>query len=268
MKQILSMLTIAVRSSFYKICLVLAGMSMIEMGIFYHTFLKYDYSQQYQTGNAEYSGEMLGNAFGISWTLESLVEKSGIEKIFLAAFVLICLLLLWAQGERKGVKSHYFYQRLSISIKERFAVWTLYNIGCILLLISVQIFTVLGMGTLFTYLVPAEYESVQMYFMAFYKSEFLHCLVPMAEVWKWIRNLCLFTACSMEVAYVACLKRKPWSLVLLLAMTVFGFSQGIGTYGMEFLMIVVSLICIVMDIRGLRAWELEKYLDSEDKHDI
>lgn len=243
MKQVFSMLTITVRSSFYKICLILTGMSMLQFGLFYYTYKKHDYSEMADTW---------GIPYGIPWTLESLIEESKAEVVFLAAFVLICITLAWAEGERKGVKSYYLYERLSVSKTQRFAAWAVYNFACMILLVFVQVLAVLVMGCIFNYLVPAEYESVQMYFMAFYKSEFLHSLIPMAEVWKWVRRVLLYTACSMEIAGYACLKRKPWGMLLLMAMFVFGFSQEIGSYGMEFLMICVSVICIVLNVYAVK----------------
>ena len=210
MKKIISIMSVTVRSSIYKVLLILLGMSFLQLGMFYRTYQK---------------------SFDVSWTLESLVEKSKVSIVFMAAFALICLVLFWAEGERKGTHTSYFYDRLTVSNRERIASLTLYNMTCILLLIFAEVLTVLGMGSIFAYLVPSEYESVQMYFMAFYKSKFLHCLFPMADIYKWFRNIFLFAACALEIGTCACRNRKSWSLFLIIALTVFGFVQEIGTYG-------------------------------------
>ena len=250
MKKVVSIMSVTVRSSIYKVLLILLGMSFLQLGMFYRTYLKYDYSAQSLSEFNEVPGyEQLGQAFGVSWTLESLVERSKVSIVFMAAFALICLVLFWAEGERKGTHTSYFYDRLTVSNRERIASLTLYNMTCILLLIFTEVLTVLGMGSIFAYLVPSEYESVQMYFMAFYKSKFLHCLFPMADIYKWFRNIFLFAACALEIGTCACRNRKSWSLFLIIALSVFGFVQEIGNYGaMDIIMIIVAGIYIAVNV--------------------
>ena len=254
MKKVVSLLTITVRSTIYKIILILIGMSALQLGIFCHTYLKYDYSKPVLTNpeNEILGNELLGQAFGVSWTLESLVEESHISIVFLAAFALISLVLFWAESERKGTNIFCFYNRLIVTKKQRMVSLTLYNLVCIMLLICAEVLTVLGMGEIFKYLVPAEYESVQMYFMAFYKSEFLHCLLPLADIFKWIRNFFIFTAVAFEIAVCACRKRKSWSVFLIIVMVIFGFVQKIGTFGaMDIIMILTAGVCIAIDVYQL-----------------
>ena len=88
-----------------------------------------------------------------------------------------------------------------------------------------------------------------MYFMAFYKSEFLHCLLPMADVFKWIRNTLIFTAAALEIAVCACKKRRTWSVFMIAVMIIFGFVQEIGTFGaMDIIMILTAGVCIGIDV--------------------
>lgn len=248
MKKVSSLLTVTVRSTIYKIILILIAACAAELGLFYYTYLKYDFSEGYlQDPNLGW--ELPGQAFGVSWTLESLVKKSNVVIVFLLAFVLICLVLYWAESERKGTNTFYFYNRLTVETKQRIFSLTVYNLFCIGLLVLAQVLTVLGMGHIFVHMAPAEYESVQMYFMAFYKSEFLHCLLPMADIFKWIRNLLIFTAGALEIAAGACRKGRTWSVFLILLMIVFGFVQKTGTFGaMDTIMILASGICIGVNI--------------------
>ena len=123
--------------------------------------------------------------------------------------------------------------------------WALYNFGCMVLLTGAAVVSAIGMGCIFSYLAPEAYQSVQMYFMAFYKSRFLHNVFPMGEIYRWIRNALLFGACSVEIAGYACLRRKPWEMLLLILLILFGFVQDMGTFGgMDIIMILVSLVCI------------------------
>lgn len=238
MKKVVSMLSIVVRSSLYKIWWILAGMILVQLGVFYQTYQRYAKHSQWE------EEVTLGTPYGVTWTLESLVEESYVEVFFLIAFVLICVVLTWSQGERRGVQSYYFYERMSVSQKQRFFVWTGYNISIFLLFAFAELLAVLGMGDIFTYLVPQEYESVQMYFMAFYKSPFLHGVFPMGDILRWIRNILMVTACGMEIAGYACRKRKPWALFILIVLILFGFSQRLGDAGMDYLLIVAS-VCYI-----------------------
>jgi len=243
MKKEISVMSIAVRSSSYKILLILLGMATVQLGLFYDTYLKYDYSEERLV--ASESSTVWGKGYGVTWTLESLVEESHVHMVFLAAFAMICLVLAWAQSERKGVHTYYFYERLQVGTKSRFVGWSLYNFACMILLLFAELLVVLGMGSIFIYMVPEEYESAQMFFMAFYKSRFLHNIFPMAEIYRWFRNVLLFGACSMEIAAFACMKRKPWEMFMLILLILFGFVQDIGTFGgMDIVLILVSLICI------------------------
>lgn len=250
MKKVISLLTVTVRSTIYKIILILIGMSGLQLGMFYHAYQKFDFSENNFSENYVITGkEMLGQAYGVSWTLESLVEESNISIVFLSAFALIGLVLFWAEGERKGSNTFYFYDRLVVSKKQRISSLTLYNMACVIMLVFAEVLTVMGLGAIFKYLIPAEYESVQMYFMAFYKSEFLHCLLPLADVFKWIRNILIFTAAALEIAVCACKKRRTWSVFMIVAMIIFGFVQEIGTFGaMDIIMILTAGVCIGIDV--------------------
>ena len=46
MKKVVSIMSVTVRSSIYKVLLILLGMSFLQLGMFYRTYLKYDYSAQ------------------------------------------------------------------------------------------------------------------------------------------------------------------------------------------------------------------------------
>ena len=243
----MSLLTVAVRSSFYKIAFVLLVMSAVQLGMFYRAYLEFDYSQEY-SADVVVGEEMPGQAYGVEWTLESLVEKSSVSLVFLAAFGLIGLILYWAESERKGSNTFYFYNRLTLSKQKRIGSLAVYNGICLIVLLFAELLTALGMGMIFSHLAPEEYQSLQMYFMAFYKSEFLHCLFPMAEIYKWIRNILLFSAVALDIAVCACSRRKSWSVFLLILLVMFGFVQKIGTYGaMDLLMITTAVVCIAVD---------------------
>lgn len=119
---------------------------------------------------------------------------------FLAALGTVFLILCIMEGEPRNVRSCYTWQRLRITPKRLFLLKTVFNFLCFILLFAVQS----GMGIWFCYRyslqMPRESQSPQLLFLTFYRWEFLHCVLPMAEVLKWLRNLLLILALSMTAA--------------------------------------------------------------------
>ena len=75
-------------------------------------------------------------------------------------------------------------------------------------------------------------------FLTFYQSDFLHCLLPMAEAGKWMRNLFLLAAFSLEAGRGAG-KRNYAVLNLLFVVTAVWFVSPIG---INFLDVVCMLV--------------------------
>ncbi len=125
MRKTVTVLSVAVRSSLYKILLILVLMAALQIELFYYTYDKYAFppAGTWKDVFLQEENYILGQFYGITWTLESLVERSNVEAVFLGAFVLISLVLAWSQSERKGVNSYYFYERLTVSHQKRFVVW-------------------------------------------------------------------------------------------------------------------------------------------------
>ena len=78
---------------------------------------------------------------------------------------------------------------------------------------------------------PRESLSPQLVFLAFYRCEFLHCLLPMAEVLKWIRNILLILTLSMTAATdTSVIPRRNMIIVraVIYIMTFFWFITPVG----------------------------------------
>lgn len=138
-------------------------------------------------------------AAGIMMALEC-VDFSLAPLFFLTALGTVFLILCVMEGEPRGVRSCYTWHRLRIGPERLFLLKTCYNVLCFILLFAAQT----GMGFWFCYRyslhMPREALSPQLVFLTFYRREFLHCLLPMAEVLKWIRNTLLLLAFSMTAA--------------------------------------------------------------------
>jgi len=167
-----------VRSSFYEILAVLFFMAAAECVSFY-TVLH---------GNRQPD------------TLETMIDKSLAAVIFLTALGAVFCLLVRAAG-RMNRKSRYTLMRLKLSKKQFFLLRTGYHVLCLTVLFAVQICVCLWMAWMYEKAFDLSGSSGQLLFLAFYRNEFLHCLLPMAETGKWVRNLLLVLAFGAEAGF-------------------------------------------------------------------
>lgn len=178
---IVSLWALCARGSFYKILLVLAGMALAEFACFEIVCRK-----------------MTGNAALLS--PEKMIDECLLQPIFLCAFGLVYFILLWTESEHRGTRSGYTLLRLRVTQRQQFAVRTVYNMFCLTLVFSVQAALAAALCARYAELLPEELVSPQLLFLAFYRNRFLHSLLPMAEIGKWVKNLLLLTAFGMEAA--------------------------------------------------------------------
>lgn len=219
----LSFLALLARASIYRVLLVLAAMVFVESALFF-----------------VYSQKADGYALGSNFYNQLLFP------VFLAALGLIFFRLMWTEAVM-GDAGMYTLQRLRISGSRIFFAEAFYNFFCLLMVFIVQIWLSIGMLSVHT----KDTVSSQHLFLALYKIEFLHCLFPMAEVWKWLRNILLLLAFSMGAA-CGFGKRDYVLPVLTFLMTICWFISPIGREFSDFVCILLSVLGIVAGLR--RAW--------------
>lgn len=171
-----------VRSSFYKILLVLAGMVLTEELLF-----------------RRLGRDMAGNP--VPMTPEKMIEGCFLKPVFLAALAFTFFILLWTSSQRGDVKSSYTLLRLKITWRQQFALKTAYNALCLALVFAVQAAFAAALCLRYGELLPEEFTSPQLLFLVFYRNSFLHSLLPMAEAVIWVRNLLLLLAFGMEASW-------------------------------------------------------------------
>lgn len=132
-------------------------------------------------------------------TLTDAVESGRISLVFLAALGLT-LFILARTEKRMESKSSGTMLRLRLSRSRIFAVKTAYNVFCLALLFAVQIWFCIWLAEAYGRETPEIYASPQRLFLAFYRIDFLHCLLPLADVRKWVRNGLLLLAFGTETA--------------------------------------------------------------------
>lgn len=223
----LSLWALLARSSLYKIAAVLAVMAAAEGILFYNGYLKQRYT----------------------W-LDGILDGSHISRVFLAALGLVVFILAWTEG-RLDRKSSAAMGRLRLSGRSIYVIKAAYNILCIVLLFAVQIWLCILMVTFYGKEAGDSRVFPQRLFLAFYRNEFLHCLLPMAEAWKWMRNALLLLAFGTEAAGRG--KKNYVPLVLLYVVTASWFVSSLGGGMLD----VVSggVYAVVIAVNVWRAWK-------------
>ena len=180
MKKHLSVLSLIVRSTIYKIIGVLILMAGLEFLLFMQAV------------------SLLGSQAQLG--LELAFRKGFTAWFFLAAFIALFFLLT---GVVKSKKSNPAYTLLRLSIKEKqFFFWCgLYNTVCFALLILVQIAVVIGLCEYYINSGADSTATGQTVFLAFYRSDFLHSLVPFDEPFNMLANIFLTVVLGFSCAH-------------------------------------------------------------------
>lgn len=180
-RPVLSLFALYARSSFCKILAAFAGLAVAE-GISFAVVCR-----------------GLGQNDRVLYP-EKMIDMCFFRFIFLAALALVYFILVVTEGERNGCKSSYTLLRLKISKMRQFAVRMVYNFLCLTLVFAVQILAAFVFCRLYEAKMPAELVSPQYLFLVFYRNAFLHCVLPMADVGKWVCNFLLILALAMDAA--------------------------------------------------------------------
>lgn len=226
-KPILSLWALLARCSIYKVLSVLVVMALAEVLLFYRCL---------RTGGG--------------YTLESTVEKSHLSVVFVVALWLVCFALAWTQG-RLDIRSSAVMLRLRLSGSRIFMIKTAYNMACIVMLFMAQIWLGIWLVGVYGREMGEIYAPPQRLFLAFYRIDFLHCLLPMAEIGKWVRNLLLLLAFGTEAAGAK--KKNYIPLFALLPLTANWFVSSMGGNTIDLICCFTYIVVITANI-----WQVRK----------
>lgn len=233
MKQYMSVFKMLVRSSFYKICGLLGIMIVVESMLF----------------NRRLGMAAMDVSYGgmIGYGLETLIERSWLSWIFGATFILISVVLCYA-GCEYGSRQGYTLRRLLITEKTIFWIQALYNCCCYVILWAIQIIVLGVFCLLYMKKIDAALLSNQTIFLAFYRSEFLHSLMPLEEVNVWISNMILVMGLGISAAgFPYKQRRKKFSaeIVALVGLALVYFVQPIGVVAADVVLIGLSVTIVI-----------------------
>jgi len=229
MKKYISILELFARNTIYKILLVLVLMGTAQIAMFREAMQEWIPMDYYDL-----------NVQTIEhYTLEYMVDRSNSIIFMGIAFVLITAILCW-NGCNIGSKSSYTLQRLQVTEKKIFIMQSIYNSLCYVLLLSTQIGVFFIQSSM--YVAQAGHVTNQTVFLAYYRNDFMHSVLPLEGTMRWIANLLIVLGCGVSAAVFAYLQRRgkvAWSLFMVVACALVGFKQELGN---QMAVVIASII--------------------------
>lgn len=224
MKKHISVFRLMARSTIYKLLALFGLMGVVEWSLFY--------------------ARLKQSATGDRFHLELVIEESHISLVFGIAFILVTILLT-STGHETSTKLGYTLKRLSIS--ERWVCFwqIIYNIICYSIFWCVQILIVFLFCKMYEQMAPVEYVTNQTVFLAFYRSDFLHSLLPMENAFFWTRNIVMLLALSICSAQYPMELRKGGKGREMIVLMIVCNTCFIGELGEIFTVMIILGVCII-----------------------
>lgn len=188
--------------------------------------------------------------------VEDLFDFAKISWAYRIALALLFTLLLLSGMELRGGKKGYTLRRLRIS-EEAAVLWEGgYNALCFLLLCAVQAALALGFCLWYAGTLDSAYVSGQSAFLAFYRSGFLHGLLPLADLTRWLRSFVCFMALGLTTAMFGYYQRngcKGIAGFLVLALTMGTHATSPGEVGLD--VTVIAAVLVPVAWQGFVLWD-------------
>ena len=230
MKRYLSVFEMITRSSIYKVLLILATMVVTEMAFFYHTM--------------QVSNEI---------SIEGYIEECPYSWIFRVAYLLITIVIV-LPGMNIGSVQSYTLKRLSIKESRVFWLQALYNLLAYVLLWGTQLVVLMVSITIYLKNLPAgAVITNQTMFLAFYRNEFMHTILPLEDVPGWTILALIAITGALATATFSKIQRSGkfgFELLILAAATVLYIPRPLG-YDISFIVVAIGMVNIIMVIRWI-----------------
>ena len=172
------------------------------------------------------------------WDLVNMVSES---KLLWAAGAGLAALsvVLSRNGCQGGSVQAYTLRRLSMREEAAVLWWTAHNSACFLIFWAAQLGTALVICKLyFDRMYPGVVEEITP-FVYFYRSRYLHALLPLSQLSLWLRNLLLVLALGLSTAMFSYKRRHGKLGISAVVMTLLvavlfpcGLERGEAFYGM------------------------------------
>ena len=177
MKKYLSVFALAARATLGKIILLIVTLMAAEAGMFY-----------LQLRTTQHLG-----------ILEEMIDSSRVYLLFIVCYIGVFIILEAFAGKQKGSNPAYMVNRLSVSQGQFAIVCSVYNICCLTLLFASQAATDLVLVHIYTELNTADPYGPAA-FLAFYRNDFFHGLLPLGDLYSIITNAILLIRLGTAIA--------------------------------------------------------------------
>lgn len=228
-----SVLWLMIQSTFWKVLALLTGTAVVQAFLFQRAV------KQLSSSN---------------YGLEQALVRGHIAGVAGIGFLCITAVLCMTGAERGREKTGYTLQRLSISEKMVLLWQAVYNGSCYLLLWASQVLVMMGLAQWYTRIADPAMVTSQTVFLAYYRNEYLHGLLPMAEMDHWFRNGIMLVALGVSSAYFTYAQRrrqKNGELITMVLTVLLFFCDHINSSG-EWLASLISIICLSSVVKALR----------------
>ncbi|MBQ7337157.1 MAG: hypothetical protein IJW40_01750 [Clostridia bacterium] len=221
-----SILYLLLRGTFARVIVLIFATAAVQVGLFYTVLQK----------------ELEAAAAGVGAFAppETLIFRSGAAPIAGVGLILLSILLCsFGSGRTAGLA----LGRLRVEEKTIFWWQSLYNTLCYALLLVVQGVLMSALLLWYAKEAPAYAWSEQTLFLTFYRSGYLHGLLPLEEISRHLRNALLILSLGMCAAGYPYRRRKghiPLNIVAMVAITLVGFCASLGSLAGD---IIVMMLC-------------------------
>lgn len=205
------------------------------------------------------------NEYGMASMTRSFTR---LEDIFTAPFAamaaaafLLTVVVLCLPGTSRQAKTGYTLARLGIPERQTFVCQAVYNGAVLLIFWAAEAVLCYLLCRYYGMLAPEDYVSSQTVLLAFYRGDFLHSLLPMADISGWASSLCMLLSLALSTAAFPYFqrRRKFFSDALVSALvTVAFFVRGVGEGYGDAMYIFTALIVIPHILYQLYAFDDEE----------
>ncbi len=244
MRNFLSVFSLFIKRSFGKIFALLLAFTAAEGVLFIHNLNSDNViKNEFQEGT--------GNNYLLG--IENILGDHKLLLVVLASGFILITLILCLIGCEFSDKQGYTLRRLNISEKKIFICQSLYGTAVygIFFMIQALIFYVFCFMYV-NFATGNEYSfegliSNQTVFLAFYRSEILHALMPLDDILKHISNLTMITAMGVSTAsfsYFMRRKKFPFEAILLVPVILINFASDWTEMTYELVIMGMSIFVI------------------------
>lgn len=208
MRKHLSIFMLAARLTIYKVLGLLAVMSGVQAALFLSAMSRYPEGK-----------------------LSALLTDSHPEWVALIGFVCLCVFLCTCGGGAGKSRSVYTVRRLAVSELTTTGWWAFHHSLMYLVFWLWEALTLLALCLIYIHRMPEAAVGPQTVFIACYQVDFMHRLIPLADISGWVRNGVMVLGlgmCSSAFAYHGRRDRRARAIWFMAIIVVVGFSGWMG----------------------------------------